>query len=328
MKISKAIEGYIIDCRTRGRSDKTIIWYDQKLKLCTRWLEEEEGIEHLHEVTITHLRSFVLYIQSEPVGRNAVNREDGGTPVKISPLTVKGYVQVIKGFFTWCCEEELIEKNPTRRLKLPTVPDYMIPIFTSDQIRMMLDVCDLSTVLGYRDSTIILVLLETGIRVSELCGLRMQDIHEDHIRVFGKGKKEREVGISPQVAKQLWKYVNHYRKPADDGECLVFVNRYGQPVTPNGVEQLLIDIKNRAGITGVRVSAHTFRHTFACMYLEQGGEIYKLSRLMGHSSVKVTEDYLKDFNIRAARQEHEKFSPVKALDLLHKKGVRRNKKMD
>ena len=76
--------------------------------------------------------------------------------------------------------------------------------------------------------------------------------------------------------------MNHFRKPVDEDEQRVFIDRYGQPVTPNGVEQLLVDIKNRAGITGVRVSAHTFRHTFARMYLEQGEEIYRLSRLMGH----------------------------------------------
>lgn len=98
-------------------------------------------------------------------------------------------------------------------------------------------------------------------------------------------------------------------------------------MTPNGVEQLLVDIKNRAGITGVRVSAHTFRHTFARMYLEQGGGIYKLSRLMGHSSVEVTEEYLKDFKMRAARQEQGKFSPVNTLDLLNKnkKGFGKNR---
>ena len=325
MKIIKAIEGYIIDCHTRGHSERTIEWYEQKLKLFARWIDEEEGVQNLHQVTITQLSSFVLCLQSEPIGHNAVNK-DGGNPVHISPLTVRGYVQVIKGFFSWCYDEELLTENPAKRLKLPSVPDYMIPTFTSEHIRMMLDACDLSTTLGYRDYTIILVLLETGIRVSELCGLRIQDVHDDHIRVFGKGKKEREVGISPQVGKQLWKYINHYRKPADKNENRVFMNRYGQPVTPNGVAQLLIDVKNRAGITGVRVSAHTFRHTFARMYLEQGGEIYKLSRLMGHSSVEVTEEYLKDFNVRSARQEQDKFSPVNTLDLLGKRTRGKGKK--
>ncbi len=319
MKIDEAIKGYVLDCKVRGRSYRTIEWYEQKLKYFARWLVEEEEVSLLDKVTIANLRSFVLHIQTETIGRRAVNREDGGNAIQISPLTVKGYVQVIKGFFNWCHIEELISINPALRLKLPAVPDYMIPTFTPEHLKAMLDACDLTTVLGYRDYTLILVLLETGIRVSELCGLRIQDVHDDYIRVVGKGNKEREVGISPDVAKLLWKYIHHYRKPADDKEVRVFVNRYGQPITPNGVEQLLIDVKNRAGIEGVRVSAHTFRHTFARMYLEQGGEIYKLSRLMGHSSVEITEEYLKDFKVRAARQEQEKFSPVGSLNLLGKR---------
>jgi len=323
MRINEAIKGYVLDCKVRGRSHRTIEWYEQKLRYFARWLDEEEEVVVLDKVTVVHLRSFVLHIQTETVGRRAVNREDGGNPVKISPLTVKGYVQVIKGFFNWCHSEELISTNPAHRLKLPAVPDYMIPTFTSEHIKAMLDACDLSTVLGYRDYTLMLVLLETGIRVSELCGLCVQDVHDDYIRVVGKGNKEREVGISPDVAKLLWKYIHHHRKPAYDKEVRVFVNRYGQPVTPNGVEQLLIDVKNRAAIEGVRVSAHTFRHTFARMYLEQGGEIYRLSRLMGHSSVEITEEYLKDFKVRAARQEQEKFSPVGSLNLL---GRRKNGK--
>jgi integrase/recombinase XerD len=164
-----------------------------------------------------------------------------------------------------------------------------------------------------------LVLLETGIRVSELCSLRLQDVHEDHIRVFGKGKKEREIGVSPGVSKVLWKYVHQYRDPALDAELLVFVNRRGKRLTRSGIERFLLLLKDKTRITGVRVSAHTFRHTFACVYMENGGEIYKLSRLMGHSSVEVTEEYLKVFNLRAARKNQEQFSAVSTLDLLSKR---------
>lgn len=314
MKISEAIKGYIIDCRTRRRSHRTIEWYQQKLNVFANWLSEEEDIHRLEQITIAHLRSFVLHIQSAQVGRTTINKD--GDMSQISPLTIKGYVQVIKGFCTWCHNEELIEKNPALRLQLPSVPDYMIPTFTQEHIKTMLDVCDLTTPLGNRDYTIILVLLETGIRVSELCGMRLQDLHDDYIRVMGKGHKEREVGIAPAVGKRLWKYVHQYRNPIDENEQHVFLNRYGVPLTPSGIEQLLIDIKENANITGVRVSAHTFRHTFARMYLEQGGEIYRLSRLMGHSSVEVTEEYLKDFRVRAARQEYDRFSAVNNLGLL------------
>ncbi|HTI15102.1 MAG TPA: tyrosine-type recombinase/integrase [Dictyobacter sp.] len=323
MKVDKAIKGYLLDCRVRNLSVKTILWYDQKLHFFMRWLDDEEDIQDMRDVTIAHLRAFVLHLQTLQVGRKTINKGDDTT--QVSPHTSKGYVQVIKGFFTWCEREEIIEKNPARRLSLPTIPDFLIPIFTQAHIRLMLDSCDLTTQLGQRDQTIMLVLLETGIRVSELCGMRTQDIHDDYIRVLGKGTKEREVGIAPAVSKQLWKYINQYRKPAKSDDPHVFVNRYGRPLTPSGIEQLLIDIKERVGITDIRVSAHTFRHTFACMYLEQGGDIYKLSRLMGHSSVEVTEEYLKNFNIKAARREYDRFSPVSNLALLNASKGRRKK---
>jgi site-specific recombinase XerD len=246
-----------------------------------------------------------------------VNKNDDCT--ELSSLTVKGYVQVAKGFFTWCFKEELLKSNPATRLSLPSVPDYIIPTFTADHIRALLDACDRSTTLGYRDYTIILLLLETGIHVSELCWLRLQDMHEGHIRVFGKGKKEREIGVSPRVSKFLWKYIHQHCEPAADAETLVFVNRYGHPLTRSGVEQFLVELKEKSGVTGVRVSAHTFRHTFACTYMENGGEIYKLSRFMGYSSGEITEEYLKVFNLRAARKNQEQFSAVSTLDLLSKR---------
>src|SRR5579875_1392324 len=93
-----------------------------------------------------------------------------------------------------------LDRNPAQRLQLPSVPDYMMPTFTPEYITAMLDACDLSTWLGYRGYTIILVLLETGIRVSELCRLRLQDVDDDHIRVFEKG---REAGISPEASPAL-----------------------------------------------------------------------------------------------------------------------------
>src|SRR5689334_6044308 len=98
MKINEAIKGYILDCRVRGRSERTIEWYEQKLNYFARWLAEEQDTHQLERVTTAMLRSFVLYLQSAQVGRTTVNKN--GDTSQISPLTVKGYVQVIKGFFT------------------------------------------------------------------------------------------------------------------------------------------------------------------------------------------------------------------------------------
>src|SRR5258708_1023399 len=115
MKLLKAIDGYIIDCRTRNLSRKTILWYEQKLRYVARWLDEEEDVQLLDSVTIAHVRSFIINLRDAQIGRTTVNKE--GEMTEISSLTVKGYVQVIKGFFTWCFNEELIEKSPVVRLQ-------------------------------------------------------------------------------------------------------------------------------------------------------------------------------------------------------------------
>jgi site-specific recombinase XerD len=104
----------------------------------------------------------------------------------------------------------------------------------------------------------------------------------------------------------------------------VFTSVTGRPLTPWGVDQVLQRVKEAAGITDVTVTAHKFRHTFARTWLERGGEVYSLSRLMGHSSVKVTEIYLEDFQGRQARLQHTRFSPVGRLKL-HKTSKRAHK---
>jgi len=93
------------------------------------------------------------------------------------------------------------------------------------------------------------------------------------------------------------------------------VGRYGEALKLSGVEDLFKRLKRNCELEGVRVSPHTFRHTFARMYLEQGGELFKLSREMGHSTVQVTEGYLKQFRSAEARREHTNFSPIGRLDL-------------
>jgi len=90
------------------------------------------------------------------------------------------------------------------------------------------------------------------------------------------------------------------------------------------IKDVIRSIKKKSGIEGVRVSPHTFRHTFAKMYLQKGGELFKLSREMGHSSIKITEIYLKDFSSTEARKDHNTFSLIASLDL----GKKRKKKKD
>jgi integrase/recombinase XerD len=314
MTLQAAIKGSLMDWELRGRSKATLRLYRSCLMILARWLEEQ-SVSEVEDVTVAYLRAFILETQQRPAGLINPRRPpaaDGHLP---SPATLQSYVKSIKLLFKWLVEEEVIGNNPALRLHKPTDAKRVVVTFTHEHLNALFGVCDLSTSLGFRDYVVMLVLLDTGVRVSELCGLTLDGVHEGYLKVFGKGRKEREVGLSPTTAKFLWKYINLHRPAADDEVRSVFTSVTGRPLTPWGVEQVLQRVKEAAGITDVAVTAHKFRHTFARTWLERGGEVYSLSRLMGHSSVKITEIYLEDFKSRQARVQHAKFSPVAGLKL-------------
>jgi integrase/recombinase XerD len=204
-------------------------------------------------------------------------------------------------------------KNPALRLQKPTGAKRVKVTFKPDHLTALFGVCDLTHSLGFRDYTMMLVLLDTGIRISELCELQLESMHEGFLLIFGKGRKEREVGISPTTAKFLWKYIHQHRVAADDSVTALFTGVGGQPLHASGAEKVIKRIRIAAGIEDIPVTPHKFRHTFARSWLERGGEVYSLSRLLGHSSVKVTETYLEDFTSRQARVHHTKYSALNDL---------------
>jgi site-specific recombinase XerD len=310
MLIQDAIEGFLLDLKAKHRSWNTLRHYEHKLRIWSHWMAEQVGVTDLAQITIAQLRAFVLDVEQSPVTRRHPGRVEQEGDRKVSDITVYGYAQSIRTFCRWVVAEELLDCNPAARLAKPSVAKRHIPSFTLEHLQAMFASCDLRSPLGFRDYTLMLVLLDTGMRASELCGLTLDDIHQDHLIVMGKGRKEREIGISPATAKFLWKYTKLHRKTTYPSERHVFLSRRGEPLTPSGVDQMLYRIRDQADIEGVRVSAHTFRHSFARMWLEHGGEVYSLSRLLGHTNVQITEVYLRDFQSRQARQHHSEYSPL------------------
>ncbi len=325
MKMTEVVDQYLVDCEIRGLADETVSWYRKRLGLFVRKLEQQFQVAELEDVKIVHLRQFVQLLMSTKSGENNPRAPTQDKP--LSAFTIRGYVRVIKVFFSWCIDEDLLNSNPSTRLVQPKAPDYLIPTFTPEHIERMLAACDIKTKEGFRNYVLLLVLLDTGMRVSELCGLGVDDVHVTgssgaYVKVFGKGRKEREIGLHPAVGKLVWKYIQKYRRPADSSETALFIGRYGKPLGKDGVRGLLDRVKKASGVDGVRVSAHTFRHTFAKFYLQRGGELFKLSREMGHSTVQVTEIYLKDYRSTEARREHVSYSPISEIKSVGKKRKR------
>jgi site-specific recombinase XerD len=325
MKITDAIEGFLLDRSTAKCSAPTLRWYRYKLRMFADAMAKA-GVTDIEGIKIQHLRAFILELQSTVADANNPYKPARKDGAKLSDLTVRGFVQVIKTFCKWLYMEELLDQDPSLRLKRPKVAKYIIRTFTARDLEDMLGACDRRLHLGFRNYAIILLLCDTGIRLGELCNLRLEDFHlgvgdESYISVFGKGRKERHVGVSALVAKCLWKYISVHRQ-ADGEETRLFVGRSGKPLAPSAVQDMLKQIKRRIGLEGVRVSPHTFRHTFSVLYMKSGGKLERLSRELGHSKLVVTEEYLKMFGSDSALADHEQFSPVRLLNLEKRAGTK------
>lgn len=315
---NNVVKLFLSDVRSRRVSRHTIISYTHVLLVLINTLETLCGVADLERVTVVHLRQCVEHLLTNPVPVVKSRRTpDNGQTLAIS--TIRSHIRVWKVFFNWCYQEELIEKNPVLRLTAPKADRRIIPAFTSEQVEKMLGCFDLSTELGFRDYLIILLLLDTGIRLSEIAGLDVVSVNDTYIKVFGKGRKEREVGVHPDVSKLLWKYIHKYRHPKDANETALFLGAGGKSagrrIGHHGIQQLVERVKAATGITDMRVSPHVFRHTFAKMYLKAGGDLFKLSREMGHGNIQTTRIYLDDYSSSDARTEHTSFSPINSLSL-------------
>src|SRR5260370_17828520 len=163
------------------------------------------------------------------------------------------------------------------------------------------------------DRAIISLLVDTGIRASELCSLTLDNVflnlNEAHLKVYGKWSKWHEVGMGKQARTILHRYLTRHHRAVKE-EQHVFLNRYGRPLTVSGIDQLLERLNGWARVKGLRVSAPTFRHTFAINYLKNGGDIYRLSRLLGHTSMQVTEGYLPAFKQQKATHGLTVLNPI------------------
>lgn len=230
--------------------------------------------------------------------------------------TLHERAQVIKVFLSWCTREEdyeeLVSEKTVRRIQLPKIDKTIIRIFTKDEINTLFKACrkEDDPVIQVRDRAILSLLLDCGLRLSEIgydggrpqepTGLRMQHVFlsESYLRILGKGGKEREVGMGKRARAYLEQYINHYR--GKSSSPFVFLSRRGGPLSISSVDETVRRLARMAGVD--ECHPHKFRHTFACLYLLDGGDIYKLSRLMGHSKVEITQLYLRAVQDMQLRQ--------------------------
>lgn len=305
------VDGFKLYCRAEGKSPQTIRWYAIKLAYLKRFLTESGMPTHIGDVTTSHLRAFLVHLGSQTKS----NQDDGpnGEAVRrVSPLTVAGYARGIKAFFSWLEREEYIAVSPGRLLKTPKTPYTIVRPLNSDQIRRLLDAIPRQGPAGFRDRCIVLLFLDSGLRLSELTGLKYNDVDFEtaEIRVMGKGQRERIVPIGATVQQMLWKYIHHYRpSPAHPNVEFLFLDPNGYGLRPDTVYRLIAGYGKKAGLEGVRCSPHTLRHTMAKHYLMNDGDLFSLQKILGHRSLDVVRLYV-ELDREDIKIQHRKHSPV------------------
>ena len=224
----------------------------------------------------------------------------------------------LRAFWHWLETEGIIEANPFHQIKIPKAPKKVIPTFSEEQIRALLAQIDTSSPEGFRNYTIVLLLLDTMIRVSELTGCQMEHLNLENrsLRVWGKGLQRTRCSLWETSQRALWRYVTLYRpEPCIPSQNMLFLTADGRAMNKNRVEVILKTYGRKAGLNGVRVSPHTFRHTGAVAFLRNGGDLFTLQRIMGHSSLEVLQGYVALSQADLARV-HGKASPLDNLGLV------------
>jgi site-specific recombinase XerD len=313
--LDNLIHGYQLCARTEGKSEKTIRIYTTALTTLRDFLEARQYPADVTEIGAHELREFILHLQQV----RAFEHHPFTRPQArgLSGYAVNCYLRAIRAFWSWLVREEIIMSSPFSRVKIPKPPKKVIATFSEKQLNATLRAISTSTPAGFRDWTMILVLLDTGLRASELVRLAVNNVNLDEglLKVYGKGNKERVVPIGAKVQRAIWKYLHHHRPQlANPLRPTLFLAASGQPITTDRLRAIIKKCTNRAGIEGVRCSPHTFRHTFAISYLRNGGDVFSLQRILGHSSLDIVRIYV-NLAVADVKACHQRFSPADNMEI-------------
>jgi len=324
--LDSLLKGYCLCARSEGKSPKYISLVVTAAKSLLRYLKEKHLPIDVSQVDAQQLRGFILDLQS--VKRFQYHRFARPQGNGLAGHTINTYLRSLSALWSWLEREGILEQNPFTQIKIPKAPQKIIPTFSEQQIRELLAQIDTTTSTGFRDYSIFLLLLDTMVRVSELTGCRMEDLDLEarSLTVWGKGAKQRIVPFGRTAQKALWKYIAMYRaEPQIPRQDMVFLTADGRPMTKNRIETILKAYGQKAGIKGVRVSPHTFRHTGAVEFLRNGGDLFTLQRIMGHSSLQVLRGYV-NLNQGDLARAHEMASPLDNLGITAPKTRRMREK--
>lgn len=268
MLFAETVQAFLRDRKIKGLSDKTILYYSENLSYYHNFCEK-------NELDMFDKNSFGEYCF------NLLCRDD------IKRVTVRTYLRAVRVFLRWCTDNGYCTCGYD--LSLPKGQKELIRPLSDDEIKILFSLFDDSNILNLRNHCIIALMLDCGLRKSEIVNLKVSDYmkSENMLIVNGKGSRQRFVPVGNTLKTLLLRYSGYVSR---DGSQSFFVTDTGEPLTGDTIKCMVQKLKRKAGIP--RLHAHLLRHTFATRYLLDGGNLPALRLLLGHSDINVTQVYL------------------------------------
>lgn len=275
----KLIKKYIEYCKSRGLSTLSIKAYESDLNQLNNFLKRyfEDEVVVPQEITRLYIRDFLRHLSIEFAGNRSLARKS----------------IVIKNFFSFCYNNEYINKNIAFRLKIPKFEKKLPKFFTTNEINKLLNIPNQKTVFGKRNRAIMELIYSCGMRISEVGLSKIDDIdfYKREIKVLGKGNKERLIPIGKMAIFAIKEYLKCRGKlESKYSDNFLFISKSGKPLDADELRQILVRyIKLIAKAGGY--SPHSIRHSFATHLLKNGADLKSVQQMLGHANLSTTEIY-------------------------------------
>ncbi len=315
---NKAILGFLQHKMAEGLSPNTLKSYEYMLKV---WASRM-GDKLIEEVTSDDVREYLAWLRTEYKPKRT-----SGNERPLSPKSLRNAWIGLCAFFTWAGTEFKFD-SPMKGVPAPKFEYPPIEPFTKEQIETLLKASEymreantdkrkkfaMRRPTAKRDRALILFLLDTGLRASEVCSLTISDIDQKTGRIQvkhgvaggAKGGKGRTVFLGKSARAALWRYLAS-RDDGEDPNAYLFCVRLGRPLDKDVLRHLLLKLGKKVGIA--HCHPHRFRHTFAITYLRSGGDLFSLQALLGHNSLEMVQHYARIAEVDVA-QAHRRASPA------------------
>lgn len=279
---------------SKNASRNTVVSYERDLNKLCQYLTGTLDITSWDQVTSASLNSYMLYMEHRKYAASSISRS----------------IAAIRAFFQYMVREKKLDENPAENIRPPKAEKKLPSILSVDQVTALLAQPDRKTSKGLRDLAMLELLYATGIRVSELISLKVNDVNLKLEYIICRDRtRERVIPFGNAAKKALVKYMNGARSSMIAGvdSGYLFTNCQGNPMSRQGFWKILKNYAQDAGISG-EITPHTIRHSFAVHMIENGADLHSVQEMMGHSDISTTQLYL-NMNINRMRDVYAKAHP-------------------